>query len=237
MGCCGCKKTVQTYNIKTINTKLISKKFDNIDKNIIDLDLNNKITEISDFSALCELDLPYLEKLNLSNNNLYDISGLETLKVPNLKTLDLSQNKLSNTSGLQFLNVPCLENLNLSNNNISDISELKLFKVPNLKILDLSYNNIKTFDVFLELDFTLEELNLIGNEITQIGIFEQAKCLQNLKKLRFDINDKEYESNINIISDLIKSIKDLDFEQKHKKTNINRLETLHLINSTEKFKY
>ena len=180
MGCSGCIKTIQTLNIRTINTKFISNLFDNIDKNIINLDLNNKIKEIYDFNALCQLDLPNLENLNLSNNKL------------------------------------------------SDISELKSFKVPNLKILDLSYNNIKKFDVFKELDFILEELNLIGNEITYIGIFEQANCLKKLKKLRFDINDNEYETNINILSNLKESIKDLKFEQKHKKTTINRLETLHL---------
>ena len=204
MGCSGCIKTIQTLNIRTINTKFISNLFDNIDKNIINLDLNNKIKEIYDFNALCQLDLPNLENLNLSNNNLFDISGLGTLKVPKLKILDLSHN------------------------NLSDISELKSFKVPSLKILDLSYNNIKKFDVFKELDFILEELNLIGNEITYIGIFEQANCLKKLKKLRFDINDNEYETNINILSNLKESIKDLKFEQKHKKTNINRLETLHL---------
>ena len=228
MGCCGCKNVKTIKNIKTINTKLISRKFEDIDKNIIELDLNNKIIEISDFCSLCQLNLPYLENLNLSNNNLYDIKGLNTLKVPNLKILDLSNNSLSDFSELKSFKIPYLENLKLSNNRISDISELKYLNVQNLKILDLSYNNINNLDVFIFVNFTLEELYLIGNEISQIGVFEKAKSLKNVKKLCLDINDNEYESNKNILSYLKESICDLEIKPKYNKKNFYRLETLHL---------
>ena len=229
MGCCGCKKTVQTLNIRTIN-KLISRKFENIVKNITKLDLKSQISDISDFYSLCQLDLPYLENLNLSNNNLSDVSELKSLKVPNLKILDLSYNKLSYISELKFLDVPYLENLNLSNNNISDISELKSLNVPNLKILDLSFNNIEKCDVFLELNFILEELNLIGNEINQFGIFEQAKSLKNIKKLLLHSND-DNETNKKKLSNLQENTNEKIELKQINHSKIYRLATLHLIES------
>ena len=117
--------------------------------------------------------------------------------------LDLKGKFKGNSNFVSFCqnNFPNLENLNLSNNNLSDISELKNLTAPKLRILDLSNNNIEDIKVFKEVDFVLEELNLKGNPINQIGVFIEAKSLNNLKILRASIinnesNDKTLQNQL-----------------------------------------
>ena len=104
MGCSSCKNisTINnkkdTFNIKKdkINYKIISNL--KIPKDIDRLDLSYKLKNISDYYSFIRMDLPLLENLNLSNNNLSNISGLKELKAPKLKVLDLSNNTLRRPS-------------------------------------------------------------------------------------------------------------------------------------------
>ena len=131
------------------------------------------------------------------------------LNIPeNVDVLNLEGKLLDNSKFVLFCqkNLPNLENLNLKSNNLSDISELKNLNAPKLKILDLSDNNIKDLEPFKEFKFPLEELYLKNNPINQISIFMEENIFKNLNKLR--LNNIDYESNKDIISNIKKSIKD-----------------------------
>ena len=152
MGNCCNAATITSYNkqkpstksdqIKTKNYKLKSDL--TIQENIVDLDLCNKLIEISDFYTFCEMELPYLENLNLSHNNLSDISGLEKLNSPNLKILDLSYNNLRNLNSFRKFTFP-LEQLYLKGNPINEIKifiEVDILK--NLKKLHLCVDDYES---------------------------------------------------------------------------------------------
>ena len=131
------------------------------------------------------------------------------LNIPeNVDVLNLEGKLLDNSKFVLFCqkNLPNLENLNLKSNNLSDISGLKNLNAPKLKILDLSDNNIKDLEPFKEFKFPLEELYLKNNPINQISIFMEENIFKNLNKLR--LNNIDYESNKDIISNIKKSIKD-----------------------------
>ena len=149
----------------------------------------------------------------INNNFIYD-------NPEEIIELDL-KGKFKDTSNfISFCqnNFPNLENLNLSNNNLSDISELQKLKAPKLIILDLSNNNIKDLEVFKKVDFVLEELYLKGNSIDQIGVFVEAKSLENLKILHASIIDNENtitnmkKNNIILREQLIKKVPTLELE-------------------------
>ena len=185
MGCTSCcnaatitsnnkqKPSTKSDQIKTKNYKLKSNL--TIQDNIVDLDLCNKLNEISDFYAFCEMELPYLENLNLSHNNLSDISGLEKLNCPKLKILDLSYNNLSNLDSFRKFTFP-LEELYLKGNPINQIQifiEVDILK--NLKKLILCVDDYKSNkDTLSSIDKTVNEFKCeqYKNEDANDGIIE-----------------------------------------------------------------
>ena len=117
------------------------------------------------------------------------------------KQIDLTS-KLTNEEDLKQLllkkKYPNLEYLNLSRNNLTDLSFLKDLKAPKLKKLDLSFNKIERLDVFMELNFPLEELYIQENDLHYYTALIEAPILQKLKKLKFSVNsnnNNEYDGN------------------------------------------
>lgn len=101
----------------------------------------------------------YLEKLDLSRNNLSEIDAIESIK--NLKTVDISYNYIEELGNISLPNLQnfilrnnyirtfpvfefCkkLKYLDLRNNLISDLLPLNANYIPNLKSLDLRNNKI-----------------------------------------------------------------------------------------------
>ncbi len=81
--------------------------------------------------------LPKLEKLDLSYNDLSEITGLD--KLTNLKWLDLSENfNIENVKGLESLK--SLKYVNLYSNKVADISLLNNLK--KLKEVNIAHNQI-----------------------------------------------------------------------------------------------
>ncbi len=134
------------------------------------------------------------------------------------KQIDLTS-KLTNEEDLKQLllkkKYPNLEYLNLSRNNLTDLSFLKDLKAPKLKKLDLSFNKIERLDVFMELNFPLEELYIQENDLHYYTALIEAPILQKLKKLKFSVNsNNNNENNVNKPDS-----KDYEFED----TNDNKI--------------
>ena len=149
------KSSTKTDQIKTKNYKLKSNL--TIPEDVVELDLSKKLNEISDFYTFCELELPDLENLNLSHNNLSDISGLAKLKSP-IKILDLSYNNLSNLDSFRKFTFP-LEELYLKGN---PINQIKIFNevdiLKNLKKLHLCVDDYESNkDALSSIDKTINE--------------------------------------------------------------------------------
>lgn len=118
-------------------------------------------------------DLVWLERLELSNNQISRIEGLE--RISGLIELYLSYNEISRIEGLQGLTN--LKGLDLSDNQISWIEGLEA--LSNLTVLHLSHNQIRRIEGLDSL-LDLANLNLSYNQISQI---EGLGCLTSLTDL------------------------------------------------------
>jgi len=167
-----------------------------INDNIQELSLNEKLLDDKIFTHLNHYELNRLTKLTLSHNKIVGIRGIEYSKFPNLeqiylnyncikdlvslskanfpklKKLWLFGNEITNISPLANSNFPNLDTLSLSKNEIMDINPLKNFKFPRLRILILDGNNIGDISVFQYTNFKLEKLGLNDNKIDNISVFE-----------------------------------------------------------------
>ena len=110
--------------------------------------------------TLPDLDLPNLQKLNLSSNEL---KTLPKLNLPNLVELYVANNQLQK---LPELNLPNLNKLYLRANNLRNLPKLNL---PNLTQLSLRENR---FTKLPELNLPkLQSLDLSANEFDSLPIF------------------------------------------------------------------
>jgi hypothetical protein len=86
-------------------------------------------------------DIPLLNKLDLSLNNLLGLIPSTISNCKKLGSLDLSQNNLSGEIPLQIKYIPNLY-LNLSHNHLTGHIPPQLQLVQTLSIIDFSYNNL-----------------------------------------------------------------------------------------------
>ena len=119
------------------------------------------------------LQLPNLKELNCSHN---DIEDIQSLQLPNLEYLDCSYNKIVDIQGIQL---PQLRQLYCNNNQIVDIQNLQL---PNLEKIYCSGNNIVYIEG-LQLP-QLRQLYCSSNQIVDI----QGLQLPNLETLYCSYN-------------------------------------------------
>ncbi|XP_041845347.1 transforming growth factor beta activator LRRC33-like isoform X2 [Melanotaenia boesemani] len=112
-----------------------------------------------------------LRRLDLSNNF---IRQLHTLALPYLEQLDLSNNQLDLISDEAFENLARLEHLNLSRNglNINAGSNSKaLQSLGSLRSLDISRNGLSNdaVQLYLRRKSSLDQLKMTGNALTRLS--------------------------------------------------------------------
>ncbi|KAM9740441.1 transforming growth factor beta activator LRRC33-like isoform 2-T2 [Menidia menidia] len=112
-----------------------------------------------------------LRRLDLSNNF---IRKLHTLALPYLEQLDLSNNQLDFIFEGAFENLARLEHLNLSRNglNINPGINCKAFQSLNrLKSLDISMNGLSSdaVELYLRDKPSLDQLKMTGNSLTRLS--------------------------------------------------------------------
>ena len=154
-------------------------------------------------------DLVWLEKLNLSKNQISEIRNLDALTA--LTELSLSYNQISEIKNLDALTA--LRVLWLSKNQISEIKNLDALTA--LTQLDLSVNQISEIRN-LEMLTALTQLDLSVNQISEIRNLEMLTALTELSLSGNKISEIK---NLNALTDLtililsgnkISEIKNLD---------------------------
>ncbi|XP_027925539.1 receptor-like protein 15 isoform X2 [Vigna unguiculata] len=156
---------------------------------------NNKLTSKS---LLYHTDLPHLQFLYLSNNQLEgapDINENNTFKWPtNLQELHLEYNRLSNKSLSSLNGLPHLQYLDLSFNQLQgspDISENDTFKWPtNLQELHLEYNSMSNKSLSSLSDLPhLQFLDLSNNQLESTLDISGLSTLTSLAYLDLSYNN------------------------------------------------
>ncbi len=94
----------------------------------------------NNISELSQIALPYLEKLDVSSNQIKSLEGLKNLA--NLKELNISKNQIGDFTPL--LKLAKLEILDITDNQISDYSVL--YKMKQLKVLKISNISLETYN-------------------------------------------------------------------------------------------
>ena len=140
-----------------------------------------------------------IEEINLSNNKIKKIEHLERLK-HSIKHINLNYNEIKKIENLNIFDK--LETLELSHNLIDKIENLSDLK--NIKKIDLSYNQLNNIDQTIkDLSYnlsssnSLEDLNLIGNEICndikyRSMILKTFKTLKVLDNIRITEQERKY---------------------------------------------
>jgi len=129
----GCTSNLRVLQISNSKLSSIPEKISKMyELKILDLH-NNQITSV-------DLELPHLEHLNLSMNEIKEFGDKAVPEWNSLKTVDLSFNGLSKIPH-NILESCCLTYLNISNNNIKELDE-KIYDFETHITIDVSYNNI-----------------------------------------------------------------------------------------------
>lgn len=133
---------------------------------------NNLISDISNLNILTSL-----QNMNLNDNPIS--SGLSELKaLTQLKELELSRTGITDLSNLEACSN--LELLGLQGNELEDIASLN--KLSNLKTLYLSNNLLDDIDLEKLRNMSgLQNLELTGNKISNIGVLTDINTLVSLK--------------------------------------------------------
>lgn len=146
-----------------------------------------------DLSACSFLKLKFLEKLDISGNEIGKIEKHTFQGLSNLVDLNLADNQIEHLDSEIFIHVPKLAKLNLSQNNIK-IEKSIWENLRNLRELDFSENmpQMLVTGVFSSLN-QLEKLNLSVNEIMEINqsIFDGLECLKVLH-----LNDNQLDDQV-----------------------------------------
>ncbi|XP_070784075.1 toll-like receptor 13 [Enoplosus armatus] len=202
--------------------------------NVTELDLTkNKIQNIQDgaFRPLLGLRI-----LSLSHNRLPSVPAA-TRNLPNLEKLDLSSNNISSLGCHDFANLTKLKRLSLYLNSIPVLNECVFEDLIRLEVLKLQSNRIfklnRTFKKHLP---NLTQLHLNGNKLTTIkrGEFEGLKSLQNLSLHENQIKTLENGSFIGLTSLTDIQLRSNDITQKEiQKCSFNDMINLRRLDLSE----
>lgn len=174
------------------------------------IDKNNEKEIMELFDSIEENKKTFFNKLYRTN-----ITGNE--EIINLRDKQIGD------FGLKLLckmDLRKLQKLILVNNNISNIEDLKFLNSYDLKTLNLAYNSINNIDVFKDVHFSLNELNLNCNMIEDINILKTSVLqLKNFKELNLLKNNFHNENNNNDIIKLKLNMKNKNVVFKSEKND------------------
>ena len=134
------------------------------------------------------LKLPKLERLDLEGNQIESVDFKNKVENRTLRVLILNDNPIQTIAAFNQLLV--LEELELSRN------KLKFVHVSNrqLKKIRLSFNELKDFPSIYSPN--LKELNLVGNNLSEINLHRISPSVQKLYLAGNQINNLQFYSDI-----------------------------------------
>ncbi|XP_026217824.1 toll-like receptor 13 [Anabas testudineus] len=183
--------TMSTLQLRHNKLRTVSSDMFNMCINLKELDLaENRIESIRDDAFR---PLQRLRILSLSRNNLSSVP-VATRNLPALEELDLSTNNISGLGCDDFANRTMLRRLSLYNNSISVLKECVFKDLVRLQVLKLQTNCLsKLNDAFKNNLPNLRQLYLNRNKLTAIknGEFKGLQSLQNLSLHENQINNLE----------------------------------------------
>ncbi|KAG4072773.1 hypothetical protein HA402_005250 [Bradysia odoriphaga] len=136
-----------------------------------------------------------LIELILSRNNYTTMQNLTALKY--IEKLDLSFNQISDISVKSFSQMSQLKWLNLENSGLKTIDFGLFSQQTSLTWLDISYNDLKVIN-FNMLTDTIHYLFIEGNALTNIDVNDMVSTLPNLRVLGLTNNKFSCEKLVEI---------------------------------------
>nr|XP_015813250.2 carboxypeptidase N subunit 2 [Nothobranchius furzeri] len=169
------KLTLNFNNFKS----LLPGTFDSL-KQLETLQMKNNF--ISALPAYLFLNLNKLRVLDLSQNRLEDVANETFSGLRRLEVLKLNNNLISHLTPDTFSNVSQLRELHLEHNKLARLSDSSFSLLTNLSVLNLRGNLLTTFsrNVFGREPTHLKELNLRGNQLTQLSSLSALTSLTDL---------------------------------------------------------
>lgn len=151
---------------------------------------NLQVLDISYYGAKqltsAALNLPYLEILNASHNNLINISEWIFLNLPNLKEIDFSYNQIAALYSTNFRRSLNLTVINVAHNKIATLESGTFRSLTQLRSLNLCDNLITIIDKNLFSEHKLDVLQLDNNPIVYIDckfLSMRNISLENVEKI------------------------------------------------------
>jgi Leucine-rich repeat (LRR) protein len=180
------------------------------------------------------MNLPFLEFLNLSNNQIENINPLKEINSKNFNFLFIQNNQITDIQLFLDDDFPTFEILRIDNNNIDENSKKKLidlYKKKNL-ILIINIDDIKKYSIDYKEDMTeIKVENQEEGDLMLKYIFINIPSNNRITNLKLSGNEIEDPSILNRIQfncldelDLsCNNIKNLKFLKKMKAQNLTKL--------------
>lgn len=134
------------------------------------------------------LETPFLQNLNLSNNNIVNLQEKVFERTPLLEVLDLSKNRLNNLRSLSKIwpYITSLNQLDLSENNFETIVQGDFNNLPVLRTLSVhtqpkctrieknAFRNLSSLSTFEAYDYPI--LGYLVNNNTKTDLIKLTLC-------------------------------------------------------------
>ncbi|KAA8580553.1 hypothetical protein FQN60_013511 [Etheostoma spectabile] len=218
--------TLSALQLERNSLHYISSNFFQVCINVTELDLSDNPIRYIDDHAFTSLD--GLRILSLNRNKLTSVP-VAVRNLPTLEELDLSKNNISTLKCNDFANLKKLRQLSLHQNSISALQECVFKDLIRLQVLKLQNNTLSKLNgAFKKYLPNLKQLRLNGNKLTAIkhGEFMGLQSLQNLSLHENQIEKVENGSFIGLTN-----LTDIQLQSNYiKKTELDKGGFNHLIN-------
>ena len=175
------------------------------------LDVSESVDLVQDFVAAFQqfTGLKHIKVLNVSNTGITSVFEHMLLTFPNLQVMDMSRNKilfyqekpvsLSSNRDIQFLS--------FAYNQINFVPQNLFPNLVSLRQLDLSHNHIHDFDFNISRLYSLENLNLESNMISEIPEATREQLIQLAERIAprvvtVDLSNNQLDCSCSYISSL-----------------------------------